>query len=545
MRLHGLTFLFPFAITVAIAACSSDGEELTEPSTNEPDSGTQPQEDAGPDAAQPDQAAEASCVPGAPAATPIEVGASRAVIITSAALESALRPFAELHTMFGTPTEVVTLEEICGGTCVETDPKKDTARAIKNWLIGKPELRYVLLGGDIEVVPSRKVHDTYKNPFMQSYTYDEEFFTDYYFADLSEWDVNGDGVYAQDGMDHPDYRPELAVSRIPVSTAAEAGLYYQKLVSYLTSYNLAHVGECMLLSNVATQFAGIDIDGALYFEAEGRTASLLPQGCSTRKMYATNLAGAEKTTAAGELSAIEQGYNLIVHNGHGSVNQLTVEYTGEEPVTGTMLAGLKNSTYPIFLSCACEAGTFSSKDSAGEMLMNASQGGAIAYLGNTVIGLGLAGGVQLIDEMLRFIGSTDSPMLGDALLTAHAKVPETDSFKASALPIPIPVVDKSSYEWTQKSATMFGDILIPVWKKPVEAAPEISLKRTVTCEGSKLSVEVTPAMDGVVRLIADGKYYDVELAAGQGTIDVAGEPQSIEAGMVVPGRLYGHASASF
>ena len=545
MRLHRSTFLFPAAIAVAVAACSSDdSEKLTEPSTNEPDSGTLPQDDAAAEA-QPDQAAEASCVPGAPAASPIDVGASRAVVITSAALESTFRPYAELHTLLGTPTEVVTVEGICGGTCDDADPTRDTARAIKTWLIGKSDLRYVILGGDIDVVPSRKVHDTYKNPFMQSYTYDEDFFTDYYFADLSEWDVNADGVYAQDGMDHPDYRPELAVSRIPVSTAAEGALYFQKLLSYLSKYNLAHVGECMLLSNVATQFAGIDIDGALYFEAEGRTASLLPEGCTTRKMYATNLANAEKTTAAGEIAAIEQGYNLIVHNGHGSVNDLTVEYTGGEAVTGKMVSELKNSTYPIFLSCACEAGTFSSNDAAGERLMNAAQGGAIAYLGNTVIGLGLAGGVQLIDEMLRYIQTTENPLLGDALLTGHAKVPETDSFKASVIPIPIPVVNTSSYEWTQKSVAMFGDILIPVWKKPVEAAPTLSLKRAATCEGSSLTVEVAPAIDGTVRLLVDGQYYDVEIQGGQGTIAIAGDVKSAEAGMVVSGRLYGHASTTF
>lgn len=547
MRLLRFVPLLPALLVVS--ACSSDDDKgLSDPVNGEPDAGL-PGTDASDASTPPDAAEEPKCEPGEPAATPIDLGAAPAVIITSAALEPAFQPLAALHSLLGIPTDVVTVEQICSaagaGACDDSTPAKDTAKAIKAWITQYSSLRYVLLGGDIEVVPSRKVHDTYKNPFASSYTYDEAFFTDYYYADASEWDSNADGLYAQDGSDSPDYRPERAVSRIPASTAAEVELYYQKVLHHLTKYNLAHVSECMLLSNVATEFSGIDIDGALYFEAEGKTSSLLPTGCSVRKMYATSLAGAEKTTAAGQLSAFEQGYNLMVHNGHGSVSKLTVEYSGAEPVSGAMVSGLKNTTLPIYLSCACEAGTFSAKDSAGELLMNAAQGGAIAYLGNTVIGLGLAGGVQLIDEMLRYIQVTPRPLLADALLEGHAKVPEKDTFSIKALPIPIPVVDQDSYEWTQKSATMFGDILIPVWKKPLEEAPSITATHTVTCEGVRMELAVSPALDGTVRLYADGEFYEADVKAGVGAIVVPGQPKVVEAGIVAEGRLYGKATFSF
>ena len=75
---------------------------------------------------------------------------------------------------------------------------------------------------------SRLVFDEYSNLALGVY-FIEEFFTDYYYADLSEWDSNGDRIYAEDGIDSPSYRPDLAVARIPVSTVVEAERYIDKL----------------------------------------------------------------------------------------------------------------------------------------------------------------------------------------------------------------------------------------------------------------------------------------------------------------------------
>ncbi|MBI5532360.1 MAG: hypothetical protein HY898_06580 [Deltaproteobacteria bacterium] len=524
--------LVPF---LALACSSTDAGDLTAPVETQPEGAT-------PDTATPDQASEPlppQCDAGATPVEPTSVTPAPALIVTAKSLQASFEKYAVLHTLLGMPTEVVTVETICGSKCDDKDPTKDTAKAIKDFLSQRDGLKYVILGGDIEQVPSRKVHDSYKNPFMTSYTYDEDFFTDYYYSDLSEWDGNADGIYAQDAADTPDYRPEVPVSRIPATTAEEADRYLQKVVTYLTKYDLSKVGSCLVLSNVATQFAGMDIDGAFYFESTGRTLSLLPPDCQIRKMYATGTVDpkAELNSAASEMGAIEEGYNIIVHSGHGSVKNLTVEYTGGEEVTGQMVYGLKNSLLPIFLSSACEAGTFGANDSAGEMLMNAPEGGAIAYLGNTVIGLGLAGGMQLIDELLRYVQTTEKPMLGDAYRFAHDKMPEKDNFSLPIVPLPVPVVDQNSYQWTQKGVVLMGDLLIPVYKGHLEAAPSVQAKREVFCEGTRLTFEVAPAVDGPMRLAVGGKYYDLEIVAGKGTIDIKETADSIAVGLTSKGSL--------
>ena len=84
-----------------------------------------------------------------------------ALIVTTGELAPAFEKLAILHTTTGIHTEVVTVEDICGGACNDADPLNDTAKAIKDYLTAQPSLKYVVLGGDMEEVPSRQVMDSF------------------------------------------------------------------------------------------------------------------------------------------------------------------------------------------------------------------------------------------------------------------------------------------------------------------------------------------------------------------------------------------------
>lgn len=529
-------------LSCAIVACSSADDS---PSNSSAEGGATGQggadtgggqsgggsQDGGAGSPSPDAPA---CTTGGLFSEPLDVPA-QAVIVTSEDLAASFQPYAHLHTLLGTTTAVVTTQEICAGACDDDDPRNDTPAHVKQWIVGQPSLRYVILGGDIEHVPSREVFDRYQHPILVGYTFEQDFFTDYYYAEFSEWDANADGVYAQDGVDAPDYRPEIAVSRIPVSNAEEAALYLEKVLRYLSSYEVAHTPKMLMLSNVATQVAGMDIDGAWYFEGEGRTLSLLPNGSEVRKLYSTGIAGAEVNTADKQVDAMEAGQNIIVHSGHGGVNYLTTEIASSETMTGQMAFDLQNDTYPILLSSACEAATFSAEDSAGELLMNAPEGGAIAYLGNAAVGLGLAGGMQMIDELLRFVQQNPHPLLGDALLFAHENMPEHDMFRVPVGNFDVPVVDKSSYEWTQKAVTFFGDILIPVRTGPLDATVDVKADTSQTCEGLKIVLSFDPPINDLARVHAGDSYYEVLVVDGRAELHLPQHPDSIGVGLASPG----------
>jgi hypothetical protein len=493
------------------------------------------------------------CEPTTTFLPPTEPAERPALFITSEALRGSFARYCALHDVTGIPTRLATVEEICTGTCDDADARNDTAHGIKQFILQQPGVRYVVLGGDIEIVPSRRVRDSYENPFSSGYTFDEIFHTDYYYSDWSLWDTNGDGVYASDGTDYPDLLPEVPVARIPVSSPEEAERYLQKVIRYLTAFPAADVPKALALSNVATEFLGFDIDGAHYLEAEGRTLSLLPAGFTVRRLYATNTVepSAEIITPQGQIAAIEQGTNLVVHSGHSAVPWLTVELDGSKQLTGQMVFGLQNATLPIFLSCGCEAGAFAApygpyaEDAAGEMLLNAPVGGAIAYLGNSVIGLGLAGGMQLIDELLRYVQSVEAPLLADAYQHAHQHLPQQDTFNVPIVGVPVPVVDQDSYEWTQKAVVLFGDPLIPVYKQPLAPAPAVALSAEPLCDGVRLTVSLGPEGPGLLRLHADGLLYEVPNASGVITVDIPGAPPFVAAGFTLPGHQPGYAELLF
>src|SRR5205823_10709796 len=107
---------------------------------------------------------------------------------------------------------------------------------------------------------------------------------------------------------------------------------------------------------------------------------------------------------------------LVVHAGHGGEGYLTVEQDGGNAFTGSMAHDLRNSQFPILLSCACEAATFvDGPYGAGQQFITAPAGGGIGYLGNSTLGLGLGGGVQLIDALLRFAFARSNPLVGEAV----------------------------------------------------------------------------------------------------------------------------------
>lgn len=396
-----------------------------------------------------------------------------------------------------------------------------------------------MLGGTTMFVPARSVHDAYSNA-MYRVSFDETFSSDYYFGDLSEWDANGDGTYAEDGVDAPDYLPELGVTRVPVSTLGEANLYVAKAIHHLTAYELDRAATALLLSNVATMLTvpyvdvDVPIDSAIYFEMTGRSASLIPPDYAVTKLYASfPVANSRTLTLEEQTAEMERSYNFIIHAGHGSETSLTVEENGDNDFSAAHAYALSNAQHPFFLSGACRAGSLAYPDSAGESLVTAPNGGAIGYLGNSGTGLGLAGGAQFVDEFLRYALAHPRPRVGDAMKSAHRTLPQTDTIDVptglSVYPtVAVPTVDLNSYQWTHKSVVWLGDGLLPIWTDPsTSVAPTVSLQRQAIGAFTKLVFSVSPELGGTITVDTGAALYQKPVAAGQATIVIAGTPAHV------------------
>lgn len=459
------------------------------------------------------------------------------LIVTSDALKAPFEELARFHTLTGIPTRVVTVQQICAATtCSTTDARRDKARAVKDYIHAQRDVSIVVLGGDIEHVPTRWVYDEFENALL-GVAFAEEFPSDYYFADGSSWNDDGDEEYAEMSGDYPDLVPEKGVTRIPVSTVAEAGIYVDKVVSHVTDYPLSRVLTALLLSNVATTFtvpvANLDvpIDGAVYYVIEGRTESLLPTRFQKTKLYAVPPARVEQLTLARQIEEMERSHNLIVHNGHGWVNGVTSEIDGTKQLTGEGAAALENTHYPFFLSCACDAGKFSANDSAGERIVTAPRGGAIGYMGNAATGLGLAGGAQMVDEFLRYTFSVPRAYVGDAVRTAHLKLPANDTIPVAGFNVP--VVDADSWDWTQKGVVYLGDGLIPVWTDGTLAyAPDVTVTRSAVGSASRVKFTFSRAVtNATLRVMVGASTYELTANGLEATLTLPTAPARLSWGL--------------
>lgn len=92
-------------------------------------------------------------------------------------------------------------------------------------------LRYLLIGGDHEVIKSRQIWTGDKGWDYSGLTV----YSDHYYAGLDhDWDENGNGRYGEivDPIREPDWDAEISVGRAPVSDVEEARDVVDKLLDY-------------------------------------------------------------------------------------------------------------------------------------------------------------------------------------------------------------------------------------------------------------------------------------------------------------------------
>ncbi|PKK84135.1 MAG: hypothetical protein CVT49_04885 [candidate division Zixibacteria bacterium HGW-Zixibacteria-1] len=153
------------------------------------------------------------------------------IIITDESLVPVFNELAEYKTSCGYSSTVVTTDSI-----IQYYSGLDDAAKIRNYLkdFFAAGGRYVLLGGDDVLVPTRYLYyyDT-DFPITNAYLLHP---SDLYYADLDgDWDSDNDGIWGEPSDDAPDIRPELIVGRLPLRTAEAAQNYIDKLIEYETN----------------------------------------------------------------------------------------------------------------------------------------------------------------------------------------------------------------------------------------------------------------------------------------------------------------------
>ncbi|MBQ8593239.1 MAG: VCBS repeat-containing protein [Bacteroidaceae bacterium] len=312
------------------------------------------------------------------------------IIITNEALKSEFQKLADWKTKKGVPTIIKTIEEIKNEYI-----GADLVEKIRNYLIEfgnnwGDEGLYLLLGGDIDIIPARMAK-TVNDEDTKSYPTDA-CYVDPYFS--IEWET--------EEWNSSDIR-NICVGRLPVSTSQEARKYINKLIHYeKNNLEIDYSYVKNLLAAIA--FIGDNYTFGAMNDVDEYRITHLPTdwkywylfdhfNCSCnstvhKKKY--DVTYGEELSKNGFISALNGGVphgypHLIYHDDHGHTFQLgTSTKIKGEGINQTDIQGLEDSPYQnIVFSGSCNTANFS-QDCIGWGLLK--KGNTVAYIGNSDAG---------------------------------------------------------------------------------------------------------------------------------------------------------------
>lgn len=284
----------------------------------------------------------------APSSSGASVGAlaqAEYLVITSNALAGSFQTLVNQKIARGLSAAVVTTEYIYANyTGTETRDHADKIRHFIADAYARQGTRWVLLGGDVEVIPARGVYAAVGT------IVDNSLPTDLYYACLDgPWNGDGDARWgeANDGAGggEIDLAPEVYIGRAPVSNPTEAANFVAKTLRYETTAHPNATTALLLGEQLDAQTQGS------YSNIPIRDRTI-PSTWNVVERY--DAAGSQ-WTAAQLLADLNASPNLVHHLGHANETYNARLYKQN-------VAALTNE-HPYFMySQGCLSGAFDTYD---------------------------------------------------------------------------------------------------------------------------------------------------------------------------------------
>jgi len=366
-------------------------------------------------------------------------------VITADSLIDAFQPFAEWQMRKGIETKIFGLD-----TILANSEGRDMQEKIRNFiksLFNSGSLKWVLLGGDTDIIPSRKLFAMKSEAgFM---TDEDSIPADIYYADLDgNYNFDGDGIYGE-VEDSIDLYPDVYIGRAPIHNSADVENFINKIIQYETAPDTTIIDRYlflgMILWNDPYTDAGIGKD---------RIDSLyVPDYIQIEKLYQSH--GNE--SPASVYQAMNNGYNITNHDGHGwySVIGAGTGYLGIQDIDTLKNAGKEGIMYSI----GCWVGAID-YDAIAEHWINNTNGGGIAFIGNSRYGWGSPG-----NPGFGYSDRFDEEFYHNLFLERENNIGIVlSNAKAHFIPYSR---EANVYRWHQYEINLLGDPEMPVWtEKP-------------------------------------------------------------------------------
>jgi len=310
------------------------------------------------------------------------------LIVTSDELAPIFQTLADWKTASGVPAVVRTLSFIRDQYPVAVDDPERVRLFLRD-AYSRWSTRWVLLGGDTEILPARIAN-------MEFLT-DEFIPTDLYYSCLDgNWNADGDSLFGEgfrgEGYagDEADLLPEVWVGRAPVVTPTDAEIFVRKTLTYETTPVADYMENMLIFAQVLTPEhwtpgQPVQLDGAQIVELDQMPILDAVPNMHVARLYQnhTNPAwrpGALHETRAAVYDSLQLGYNIVMHVGHGYREVMSC---GDDNLTNPDMHALTNGDRLMnfyAIDCTSNAVDFAS---IGEALMRCPTGGAVTNIGST------------------------------------------------------------------------------------------------------------------------------------------------------------------
>lgn len=327
------------------------------------------------------------------------------IIITNNSLRESFQLLANWKTKKGVFTLVKTVEEInndYSGSDLQEKIRSYLIEAYYKWGAGL----YVLLGGDVNIVPPRIVASVYYN--------NQYFPADMYYATyIGTWNANNNNKF-NEGSDGTNYSTGNIIGRAPVENVSEANTFVNKVITYEKATNIsdlnyfknnliadAYLGPTYVTPSTplsSSYHNSINSDCNSYIPSTLNTKFMCDNascnGSVSRYTLSPCIGGNIELNRDNFISALNTGadmgvgkFHFIYHEDHGSSQGIGISGKDKgQGVSKVDMGGLTNGTnYQILMTGSCSSANFND-DCIAEHYLTNPNGGGVAWIGNTDVG---------------------------------------------------------------------------------------------------------------------------------------------------------------
>ena len=445
------------------------------------------------------------------------------LIISPAQFEDELSSLIDLYSNRGLITKIISTDSIYSASSGQ-----DSQEKIRNFIIQEYQnynVEYVLLGGDVELIPYRGFYCHVQSSIVYE---DDDIPADLYYSALDgTWNDNNNNLWGEIGED--DLLPDVSVARIPASNSTELNSLLNKVISYQNSPVLNELNKPLLAgedlySNPQT-WGGDYLDLLIgYHEDNGYTTTGIPAEDNIEKLYDRDLSYWSGSTL---ISKINQGKSFIHHAGHSNTTYVMRLYSSD--ITNSNFSQVNGviHNYTLVNTTGCDCGGFDHSDCIGEKMVNI-QNFAVAFIGNSRYGWFNEGQTEgpsthLQREFVNALYQDKLFRIGEAFL--ESKIQTAPWVNAPGQ------WEEGALRWCFYCNNVLGDPAMGIWTN--EPIP-IQVNYSISPDTSSIDVSVTsegnPAEGLTCAVLKDSVLYGVGITDTLGNATVSLEPPLTELG---------------